>query len=248
MCTWPCRHARCASVTRKGWWPGSSPRRCGCHGTCPGPCYGCRSPAGASASSIYTTGYASGTPVAVQSDNAAWDVAITWSLLMWAGAPHPWPACESTSLTTAHLQAVANWVVLLPPHRWSRLMRVGGREWLVGLSRPLADARTVLRYAAPMRPLYTHCTPYMCPLCTLHTPSIHPPCAVYAPTVHAPCAHYAHSVHPPCALYTPSVPPQRHPLYILHASSIHPLYTLRAPFIHTPCALQTPTIHPSCAL
>ena len=44
-------------------------------------------------------------------------------------------------------QAVADWVVLLPSDWWSRLMCAGGREWPVGLSRPLAGAGTVVRYA-----------------------------------------------------------------------------------------------------
>ena len=45
-----------------------------------------------------------------------------------------------------YLRAVADWVVLPPSAMWSRLMRAGGGRWLVGLSRPLADAGTLLRY------------------------------------------------------------------------------------------------------
>ena len=47
----------------------------------------------------------------------------------------------------AHLQAVADQVVLPPTARWSCPMRAGGWEWPVGLFRPLADAATPLRYA-----------------------------------------------------------------------------------------------------
>ena len=46
-----------------------------------------------------------------------------------------------------YLRAVADWVVLPPPARWSHLMRAGGSGWPVGVSRPLADAGTLLRYA-----------------------------------------------------------------------------------------------------
>ena len=44
---------------------------------------------------------------------------------------------------------VADWVVFPPPARWSRLMRcgAGGGGWPVGLSRPLTNAGTLLRYA-----------------------------------------------------------------------------------------------------
>ena len=85
--------------------------------------------------------------VVVQSESTAWDVAVTWSGLLWARAPQPWPARERAALTAGYLQAVVDWVVLPPPARWSRLMRTGGSEWPVGLSRPLADAGTLLRYA-----------------------------------------------------------------------------------------------------
>ena len=47
----------------------------------------------------------------------------------------------------AYLQAGADWVALLPPARWPRLMRAGGSGWPVGLSCPLVDAGTLLRYA-----------------------------------------------------------------------------------------------------
>ena len=85
--------------------------------------------------------------VVVQSESAAWDVAVTWSGLLWALAPQPWPARERAALTADYLRAVADWVVLPPPTRWSRLMRAGERGWPVGLSRPLEDAGTLLRYA-----------------------------------------------------------------------------------------------------
>ena len=45
-----------------------------------------------------------------------------------------------------YLRAVADSLLLPPPARWS-LMRAGGSGWPVGLSRPLADAGTPLRYA-----------------------------------------------------------------------------------------------------
>ena len=85
--------------------------------------------------------------VVVQSESAAWDVAITWSGLLWVMAPQPWPARERAALTSGYLRAVAAWVVLRPPARWSHLMRAGEREWPLGLPRPLADAGTLLRYA-----------------------------------------------------------------------------------------------------
>ena len=62
-------------------------------------------------------------------------------------APQPRPARERFALTAGYLRAVADWVVLPPPARWSRLMRAGEREWLVGLFRPFADAGTLLRCA-----------------------------------------------------------------------------------------------------
>ena len=83
----------------------------------------------------------------MQSESAAWDVAITWSGLMWARAPLPWPARERAALMTGYLRAVADWVVLPPPARWARLMRAGGSGWPAGLSRPVADTGTLLRYA-----------------------------------------------------------------------------------------------------
>ena len=85
--------------------------------------------------------------VVLQSESAAWDVAVTWSGLLWAMAPQPWPARERAALTSGYLRALAEWVVLRPPARWSHLMRAGEREWPVGLPRPLADAGTLLRYA-----------------------------------------------------------------------------------------------------
>ena len=85
--------------------------------------------------------------VVVQSESAAWDVAVTWSGLMWARAPQPWPARERTALTAGYLRAVADWAVLPSPARWLRTMRDGGGAWPVGLSRPVADAGTPLRYA-----------------------------------------------------------------------------------------------------
>ena len=84
--------------------------------------------------------------VVVQSKSAAWDVAVTWSGLLWAEAPQPWPARERAALAVGYLRAVADWVVLPPPARWSRLMRARERGWPVGLSRPLAQSGTLLRY------------------------------------------------------------------------------------------------------
>ena len=84
--------------------------------------------------------------VVVQSESAAWDVAITWSGLMWARAPQPWPACERAALMAGYVRAIADWVVPPPPARWARLMRAGGSGWPAGLSRPLADAGTLLHY------------------------------------------------------------------------------------------------------
>ena len=85
--------------------------------------------------------------VLIQSKGAAWDVAITWSRRMWARAPQPWHAREGAALMAGYLRAIADWAVLQPPSRWTCLMRAGGSRWPVGLSRPLADAHTVLRYA-----------------------------------------------------------------------------------------------------
>ena len=85
--------------------------------------------------------------VVVQFESAAWDVVVTWSGLLWAVGPQPWPARERAALTAGYLRAVADWVVLLPPARWSRLMRAGEREWPVGLSRPFAKAGILPRYA-----------------------------------------------------------------------------------------------------
>ena len=85
--------------------------------------------------------------VAVQAESATWDVAAAWSGLVWARDPRPWPARERAALMEEYLRAVADWVVLPPAARWSRIMRPGGDEWPVGLSCPLADAGTLLRYA-----------------------------------------------------------------------------------------------------
>ena len=85
--------------------------------------------------------------VVLQSESAAWEVAITWSGLMWTRAPQPWPARERAALMAGYLQAVGDGVVHPPPARWSRLMRAGRSKWPVGLSRPLADVGTLLRYA-----------------------------------------------------------------------------------------------------
>ena len=63
--------------------------------------------------------------VVMQSESAAWDVAVTWSGLLWAVALQPWPARERAALTSGYLRAVAEWVVLHPPAGWSRLMRTG---------------------------------------------------------------------------------------------------------------------------
>ena len=73
-------------------------------------------------------------------------MAVTWSGLLWAAAPQPWPARERAALTSGYLRAAAEWVVLQPPARWSHLMRAGEREWPVGLPHPFADAGTKLRY------------------------------------------------------------------------------------------------------
>ena len=46
-----------------------------------------------------------------------------------------------------YLRIIADWVVLPLPAQWARPMRAGGSGWPAGLSRPLADAGTLLRYA-----------------------------------------------------------------------------------------------------
>ena len=45
-----------------------------------------------------------------------------------------------------YVRTIADWVVLPPPARWARLMRACGSAWPPGLSRPLVDAGTLLRY------------------------------------------------------------------------------------------------------
>ena len=85
--------------------------------------------------------------VVVQSESAAWDVAITWYGLMWARASQPWPARQRAAPMTGYLRVVVDWVVLPPPARWARLMRNGGSGWPAGVSRRLGDAGTLLRYA-----------------------------------------------------------------------------------------------------
>ena len=82
----------------------------------------------------------------MRSESAAWDVVVTWPGPMGRG-PQPWPLHERAALMAGYLRALADWAVLPPPARWSRLMRAGEREWPVGLSRPFADAGTLLRYA-----------------------------------------------------------------------------------------------------
>ena len=87
---------------------------------------------------------------------------MVWGMLGWLLGWQGWTSsafCGTTSLQgrmsgaclhgDAHSRvcAVADWVVLPPPARWSRLMRAGGSGWPVGLSRPLADTGTLLRYA-----------------------------------------------------------------------------------------------------
>ena len=81
--------------------------------------------------------------VVVQSESAAWDMAFTWSRLLWAKALQPWPARERAALTAGCLRAVADWVVLPLPARWSRPTRVGGSGWPVGLSH--GDLKIALR-------------------------------------------------------------------------------------------------------
>ena len=44
----------------------------------------------------------------LQSESAAWDAAVTWSGLPWAGAPQPWPARERAALMAGYVQAVAD--------------------------------------------------------------------------------------------------------------------------------------------
>ena len=58
-----------------------------------------------------------------------------------------WLARARADLMARYLREVAHWVVLPPSPRWSRLMCAGGTGWPVGLSRPLPDAGTLLRYA-----------------------------------------------------------------------------------------------------
>ena len=70
-----------------------------------------------------------------------------WSALVCAKDPQPWLARERTALMEQYLRAAADGAVLPPAACWSRLMRPGGDEWPVGLSRPLADAGTLMCYA-----------------------------------------------------------------------------------------------------
>ena len=65
---------------------------------------------------------------------------------MWARAAQPWPAHEHAALMSRNPWVVADWEVL-PPPRWSSLMRAYGSKCSVGLSRPVADTGTRLRYA-----------------------------------------------------------------------------------------------------
>ena len=65
----------------------------------------------------------------------------------WASAPQTRLAWERASLMAVYLHAVSASVMLPPSARWSRRMRAGRREWLVGLSHPLTDPGTLLRYA-----------------------------------------------------------------------------------------------------
>ena len=82
-----------------------------------------------------------------QSESAAWDVAVTWSGLLWATAPQPWPSRGRAALMAGYIRAVADCVLLPPPGRFSRLLRAGGSGWPVGLSRAPTGAGTLLRYA-----------------------------------------------------------------------------------------------------
>ena len=91
--------------------------------------------------------------VVVQTESTAWNVAVTWYRHLWAVAPQPWRARERDALTAGYPRALADWVVLPPPTRWSRLIRAGGREWPVGLCRPFADAGTLA--APPPCPCWT---------------------------------------------------------------------------------------------
>ena len=83
----------------------------------------------------------------VQSESAAWELAVTWFALLWAVAPQRWPTSTCAALTAGYLRAVADWMVLPPPTRCSRLMRAGECEWPVRLSHPFAHAGTLPRYA-----------------------------------------------------------------------------------------------------
>ena len=78
--------------------------------------------------------------------SAAGDVAITWSGLVWARAPQPWPSQQRASLMAVYVQVVADRVVLPPSASWLRLMCAGGRGWLADLSRPVAHTSTLLLY------------------------------------------------------------------------------------------------------
>ena len=85
--------------------------------------------------------------VVVQSESAAWDVAVTLSCLIWATTQQPCPARKRGALMVRYLRTIAHLVVLPPPAQWARLMRAGGSGWPVGLSRPLGDVGTLLSYA-----------------------------------------------------------------------------------------------------
>ena len=84
--------------------------------------------------------------VVVHSESAARDMAITWSMTVWARAPPPWPARERAALMAGYVRAVAHSLVLPLPAWWSCLI-AGGSGLLLGLFSPLADAGTLLRYA-----------------------------------------------------------------------------------------------------
>ena len=59
-------------------------------------------------------------------DSAAWDVAVTWSWLLWALDLLALTVSSRAELAAAYLCAVGKWTSLPPLALWARLLHQGG--------------------------------------------------------------------------------------------------------------------------
>ena len=82
--------------------------------------------------------------VPVQAKSAEWDVAVTWSGLLWARDPSaPSISCRA-GLMAAYLHTLGEWTSVPPASRWAQLHHRGGLYRPTGLAWPLANAVILL--------------------------------------------------------------------------------------------------------